>query len=112
MVATPWGSEKESVTYMSEDATSRKWERQGIYGGFFAENITQSLSRDVLAEAIIRLEANGYKTVFHVHDEIICESRKGSQSIEEMAKIMCVLPAWANDLPISADGWNGFRYRK
>lgn len=112
MVETPWGEEKEAVTYMAEDATSHKWERQKTYGGFFVENITQGLARDVLAEAIPRIENRGYEIAFHVHDEITCEVKEDFGSAAELEKIMCVLPEWAVGLPLAADGWEGKRYRK
>lgn len=112
MVDTPWGEKKEAVTYMTEDSTSGKWERQNTYGGFFCENITQATARDILAESIPRLENKHYKIIMHVHDEIICEMPYGKGSIKEMSAIMCELPKWATGLPLNADGWEGTRYKK
>lgn len=79
------------------------------YGGRLAENITQAVARDLLAEALIRLENAGYPVVAHVHDEVLVE---GTYPWEDISKIMCDSPVWAGDLPVDGDGFNTDRYRK
>ncbi len=111
-VPTPWGELKGTVSYMTEDSTTRQWVRTHAHGGVWCENITQAVSADILAESLLRLEDNEYPIVFHVHDEIISETDLNTKTLETMSQLMCVLPTWANGLPIRATGWTGKRYRK
>lgn len=89
-----------------------KWTETTTYGGSLVENITQALARDLLAEAMLRLDARGYKIVSHVHDEIVCDMPEGIGSIKEMGEIMSENPTWAKGLPLAAEGFESFRYRK
>lgn len=112
-VLTPWGDPKDAVTYMSENTQNRQWERCSTYGGSLAENITQSVARDLLAEAMLRLDTAGWKIIMHAHDEVVCEEIiSENKTMEDMESIMCTLPSWGKDLPLSAAGWIGKRYRK
>lgn len=99
------------IHYMAED--KGRWVRCTLYGGLAVENVTQATARDLLADALLRLEAAGYHIIMHVHDEVICEVPKGFGTVEELEAIMAQNPAWAADWPIKADGgWRGLRYRK
>lgn len=86
--------------------------KQQTYGGKLVENIVQATARDVLAEAMLRLDREGFPIVFHVHDEAIAEVPDGERSIEEMNRIMSVNPAWSDGLPLSAEGFETKYYMK
>lgn len=89
------------------------WGRWDTYGGKLVENIVQGVARDILAHAMLNLEAAGYPIVLHVHDEPVSEVPAGYGSIEEYERIMATMPAWCADWPIkAAGGWRGRRYRK
>lgn len=86
--------------------------KQQTYGGKLVENIVQATARDILAEGLGRLEANGYPVVFHVHDEAVCEVADGAGSVDEMNQILAVVPEWADGLPLSAEGFETKFYMK
>lgn len=99
------------IEYMKEDGG--RWVRSTLYGGLAVENVVQATARDLLADALLRLEAAGYPVIMHVHDEVICEVPHGVGSAKELEEIMEQNPSWAAGWPIKADGgWRGLRYRK
>ena len=81
------------------------------YGPKFVENIVQATSRDILAEAMLRLHKAGYKIVMHVHDEVVIEA-PADTSLEDISKIMGQAPTWADGLLLRADGYVCDFYKK
>ena len=102
---------RDGLTYegISEN---KKWSRIETYGPKLVENIVQGTARDLLAEAMLRVEKKGYPIVMHCHDEIIAEVPEGTGSVEEMCEIMAVQPEWAEGLPLRADGYSCSFYQK
>ena len=100
------------VTYMAVNNKTRKWERQGTYGGRLTENAVQGLCRDLLVTATLRLEQAGYRPVTLIHDEIVAEPETGFGSVEEMCALMSETPPWAAGFPLSTKGARGSRYAK
>ena len=112
VTADRFGKPVTKLTYMRNDSIYG-WGRDDTYGGRLAENTVQAVSRDILAHAMPRLEAAGYKIVLHVHDEVAAEVPEGFGSVDELERIMGDLPAWAAGWPVrAAGGWRGVRYRK
>ena len=102
---------RDGLTYegISEN---KKWSRIETYGPKLVENIVQGTARDLLAEAMLRVEEKGYPIVMHCHDEIIAEVPEGTGSVDEMCEVMAVQPEWAEGLPLRADGYQCSFYQK
>ena len=91
---------------------SKKWLRIETYGPKLVENIVQATARDLLAEAMLRLRNAGFDIVMHIHDEAVLEVPDGVSSVDEICRIMSVAPAWADGLPLRADGYECEFYKK
>ena len=109
MTVNRFGSE--SVSYEGV-GTNHKWTRIESYGAKFCENIVQATARDVLAEAMLRLEKKGFDIVCHIHDEVVLEVPEGASSVEEVNEIMAVCPDWCEGLPLKAAGFESPFYKK
>jgi DNA polymerase len=107
---TPWGAEKQAVEISTTNSYTRKWERRTLYGGLIVENLTQAIARDVMADAMLRVEAAGYPIVLTVHDEVLAESAAGN--LDEFQQLMSLMPEWSGGLQLKVSGWEGRRYRK
>ena len=99
----------ESIVYEGI-VVGNKWDKIESYGGKFVENIVQAIARDILAEAMMRIENEGFNIVMHIHDEVVIES--DSSSIEEVNEIMSIVPIWAPELILDADGFESEFYKK
>lgn len=104
----------ESIGFYGKNQVTGKWEKQETYSGKIAENITQSVARDLLAESIERLEANGFEILFHIHDEVVIDygGDDADEALEKVYALMSEVPKWAKGLPMAADGWVGAYFKK
>jgi len=87
-----------------------KWSVLSTYGGKLTENVVQAISRDCLANALMKLDAAGFEIVMHVHDEIVAEAE--GDHLEEMLDIMRAPILWAPGLPLDAAGFISNFYMK
>lgn len=108
------GKLQEQLCYFGQ-TMAKKWTSIPTYGGRLTENIVQAIARDCLAEAIERLEDAGLPVVFHIHDEVVIDVAPWDTEDAMLKKVVAMLsqrPAWAPDLPLTADGWVGKYFRK
>ena len=100
------------------DNSAGHFHRVFWYGGLGCENVVQGIARDLLAEAMLRVEKAGLPIIGHVHDECLCEVPKkhAAEVAKRFAKLMTELPAWARDtecdLPVVAKPFVSLRYVK
>ena len=106
--------ERGQTCLLFKDAASGQWKDTKVYGGLLTENVVQAIARDLLAEAMLRIDAAGYKIVTHVHDEIVIEVPiKDAKRIQPIfTKLMMQAPDWADGLPIAVNSWVNQRYTK
>ncbi|QIN98132.1 DNA polymerase I [Salmonella phage dunkel] len=101
------------IKYQGENQLTRQWTTLYTHGGKVCENIVQALCRDLLAYAMLNVEAGGYPIVLSVHDELVCETPDTSDyTVAELEKLMCALPEWAEGFPLVAEGAELKRYAK
>jgi len=100
------------------DPKRRRWTfaapgrgRVGVWHGLLAENLCQATCRDLLAEALLRVDAAGYEIVLHVHDEIVCEVPR-ERDLEQLLTLVRVVPTWAVGWPIDVSGAVGVAWSK
>ncbi|MDB4786309.1 DNA polymerase [bacterium] len=98
----------ESLTFKGVDAKTSKFWRKHTYGGDLFQSAIQAIARDIMGEAMLRVEDHSYQCIMTVHDEIVAEGG----DLETFKALMATNPQWAQGLPIAVDGWQGRRYRK
>ncbi len=101
------------LSFMGRDTYTKQWKRCGTHGGSLVENYDQASSRDLLAEAMLRVdELPEFDLLLSIHDEVIAEAAIGTCAVKEFEAIMSEVPIWAPNMPITAEGWIGPRLRK
>lgn len=101
------------LSYMGVNQYSRRWERLSTYGGKLVENATQAVARDVLAAGMQLAETAGFKICLSVHDELITEAVDDAEfQVSTLAAAMSTNPSWSLGLPLSAAGFEAYRYKK
>ena len=100
-----------SVRYKGVNQKTNKWGWLETFGGKLVENITQAVARDCLAHVLLQLDAIGIRTVFHVHDEVVCEV-PSEDYLTRIEYCFSHGPEWAEGLPLKGAGYTGPFYYK
>jgi DNA polymerase len=87
--------------------------RISTYGGKLCENIVQAISRDLLVNSMLIIDAAGIPIIFHVHDEVVTEvDEDDNESFHVVHKAMETIPSWAAGLPLEAETQESRRFTK
>jgi len=104
--------EEDGVSYAKASwkpaADAKQWPRARLWRGLACENITQAVAADVLRHALRQLP----DVVLHCHDEILVETDQPEAVLEQLQRVMCTPPAWAEGLPLAAEAQVMDRYGK
>ncbi|WP_440682089.1 DNA polymerase [Cysteiniphilum halobium] len=100
------------IHYKGVDTITGKWTQLTTYGGDIVQSLTQAVARDVMANAMLCLDKQGFNVRLTVHDEIIVEVDPKNKTLATFMDIMNQAPAWAKGLPIAAEGELSQRYKK
>lgn len=101
------------VKYRGPNPVSGKWSNLETYGGKLVENVVQAIARDLLAEAMVRLDKAKYDMAAHVHDEVVIELPDARASeLHAIEDMMSETPIWADGLPLAAEGFVTKHYKK
>jgi len=87
------------------------------WGGRITENVVQALSRLVVTDAMLRIEADptlDANVVLTVHDEVVLISQANNPDVtmDKLITHMCTQPSWASDIPLDAEGGYATNYSK
>lgn len=94
---------RKTVAEIFNDQT-KSWEY--TWGGALTENVVQAVSRDILAEAMLRCESRGIHTALHCHDELVpvVPTDTGDTALKICIEELSRVPTWAVGWPLAAEG--------
>ncbi len=101
---------REVLRFWGVNQMTRRWGIERTWGGPLVENAVQATARDLLMQAVLRIEARGWPVVLHIHDEALSEVPVGSVTEAEYAEEMARPLPWAAGLPVKVEPWHGVRY--
>lgn len=77
-----------------------------LWGGTLVENVIQAIARDLLGYWVLECEAWGSPVILTCHDEIVSYNLNDDAEdiLQGMINIMSRGPAWAEGIPLDAEG--------
>lgn len=100
------------LTFYGQVPGKAIWGRIETYGGKLVENVTQGVAADCMGVGAINATRAGHEIIMLVHDEAVRITRGSAHTLEHFIKCLTDMPAWAEGLPLVAEGETIPYYRK
>ena len=109
----PWDPEQTITAVHYYAQKMGRWMEVDTYGGKLFENIVQAIARDIMVEAMFRVDRRmpWLKPILTIHDEVLWQTEE-SVSLYQLEEVMVTNPGWAEGLPSAVELWEGNRYGK
>jgi len=96
---------KDGLTIFSQLPKTVHWGRSLTHGGILVENCVQGIAFDFMAEGALNASKAGYEICALIHDEALSAYHpEQGQTLEEFVALLTKLPAWADGMPLKAEG--------
>lgn len=108
-----FGQEQVVLRCWGVSSRTHQWTNEAKHGSLLFQNCVQAIARDLIMDAVSRMESAGYPVILHVHDELLCEVPASLGITPRIVhRVMTEKPSWASALPIDAECWVSTRYGK
>jgi DNA polymerase len=104
--------DNDRITFYGQVPGKAIWGRIETYGGKLVENVTQGVAADCMGVGAINATRAGHNIIMLVHDEAVRTTRGSAHTLEHFIKCLTDMPAWADGLPLVAEGETIPHYRK
>lgn len=100
---------KPQITYQGRKGNTKI--REKVYAAKMYQNCVQSLSRDLMVEAMLRYNKE-YKVVCTVHDEMwtVVPEAEALTAARRMQEVLSTAPSWCASLPLASEVYVGDSY--
>ena len=107
------GKYEDEIVYEGRMRTG-VWGTVRTFGAQILENASQSISRDITMEDKLECERRyGWHVPLDVYDEIVAEADEHDpDALDKLYAVMRRPRTWLPEIPIHAEGYTGYRYRK
>lgn len=105
------------IRHQGQHPKTHQWTDVPMSVSRVVENIVQGTARDVMAQGMLNVsqELPEVDLICTVHDEALGEADdtpRLPEVAERLEILLCRMPAWADGLPLRAEGYEAQRYRK
>ncbi len=111
LVPSPKFQGKLAIKFFGKIGVTVHWGDVDTYGGKLVENITQAVAADIMCQGAQNAEDDGFAVMALIHDQALAYTGEG-QTSKQFVAALTDMPAWADGLPIEAEGGTVPFYKK